>query len=129
MSEKHVEVWNSNPSDGSCSNCHQTSAFTMRLGTISTMTVRLCLGCLLGIVGSQAVQASSHFNRAAVRQAQHTLEQQKALARYIIDEWLRNRSGAAFDRVLDEMKVGQYRSLFEELALILQHGGKPPNWT
>jgi len=50
-----------------------------------------------------------------------------ALAAYII-EWLTVRNGGELEAVFDDMRVKDLRNLREELELILEHGGRPPNW-
>jgi len=50
------------------------------------------------------------------------------LAAYIV-EWLRSRNGEQLRPAFDNMRVGDFELMLDELALILQHGGKPPNWT
>ena len=49
------------------------------------------------------------------------------LARYIF-EWLAARNGGELANALDSMTVRDQRIAHEELAQILMHGGKPPNW-
>ncbi len=49
------------------------------------------------------------------------------LAAYII-KFLRNRNGSELDSAFGEMKVSSYMLMLEELEMILEHGGKPPNW-
>jgi len=135
MSTKHIEVWRSNPSDGSCSHCHRPSDLTIRLGSMATQTIRFCLGCLINILNAPAVLKALDEkpkpvpSRVAVpeRPKLHTGDVDLAgLARFILDDWLRHHTGADFDRVIDEMKVGQYRHMFDELESILRVGGKPP---
>lgn len=50
------------------------------------------------------------------------------LAEYIV-QWLRTRNGAELKDAFDNMRMGDYVNLHDELVLILLHGGKPPNWT
>lgn len=50
------------------------------------------------------------------------------LADFIL-EWLESRNGAELRPALEALRVGDARRLREELALILRHGGRPPNWT
>lgn len=51
----------------------------------------------------------------------------KALALYIFD-WLRRRNGNELDDAIGEMSLADYENALEELEMILEHGGKPPNW-
>jgi hypothetical protein len=41
---------------------------------------------------------------------------------------LRLRNGGEFSRPLDNMRVRDASLALSELTMILQHGGKPPNW-
>lgn len=50
-----------------------------------------------------------------------------ALAAYIF-EWLGRRNGEELAPALDEMRVKDVALAKAELALILKHQGKPPNW-
>lgn len=50
------------------------------------------------------------------------------LARYIFT-WLRERNEGELDVAIGDMKVYDYETAIDELTLILQHGGKPKNWT
>jgi hypothetical protein len=50
-----------------------------------------------------------------------------ALALFIV-RWLRERNNGELFATFAEMKVGDYEHLTDELALILEHGGCPPNW-
>jgi len=50
------------------------------------------------------------------------------LAHYILN-WLESRNGAELEPALEGMTVGDQRRMREELTLILEHGGRPPNWT
>lgn len=52
---------------------------------------------------------------------------EKELAKYIV-EWLIRRNGAELQEPIESMKVSDYRLMHEELEMILQHRGKPPNW-
>lgn len=49
------------------------------------------------------------------------------LADYIF-RWLERRNGGELARAIGRMRVESYRLAKEELAMILQHRGKPPNW-
>lgn len=49
------------------------------------------------------------------------------LADYIV-EWLETRNGAQLREAIEAMPVGDFRLMREELALILEHQGHPPNW-
>lgn len=49
------------------------------------------------------------------------------LAAYIFT-WLRNRNGGELEDALDDMRVRDRDLAIEELAMILQHKGRPPNW-
>ncbi len=51
----------------------------------------------------------------------------KTLAKYIV-RFLIRRNGAELEPVFDNMTVSSRRRLIGELGMILQHGGKPPNW-
>lgn len=51
----------------------------------------------------------------------------KALTAYIMS-FLRNRNGGELSEAFDAMTVGDDRLIREELELILECGGKPPNW-
>lgn len=63
----------------------------------------------------------------SVRQVSIPLTSEE-LAKYII-EFLRTRNLGELEEAFDDMTVGNYRRLENELSLILEHGGKPPNWT
>lgn len=43
--------------------------------------------------------------------------------------WLRERNGAELANAFDEMRVKDAKLMRDELIWILQHGGKPDNWT
>lgn len=49
------------------------------------------------------------------------------LADYILT-WLQERNGGALQDAFDNMRMKDARLMTAELALILEHGGKPPNW-
>ena len=49
------------------------------------------------------------------------------LARYIVS-FLQRRNRGELQDAFDQMRVGDYNLLLEELAMILEHRGKPPNW-
>lgn len=51
----------------------------------------------------------------------------QALAAYLI-EWLRSRNGGELAEAIGDMRVADFENLRGELELILQHGGRPPNW-
>lgn len=53
--------------------------------------------------------------------------QEEALARYILQH-LRERNGAELDEAIGNMRLLDFELCVNELALILKHGGKPPNW-
>ena len=48
---------------------------------------------------------------------------------HCILNWLESRNGAELEPALEGMTVGDQRRMREELTLILEHGGRPPNWT
>lgn len=49
-------------------------------------------------------------------------------ATYILD-WLERRNGGELREALERQRVGDRRRLRDELVWILQHGGRPDNWT
>ena len=49
------------------------------------------------------------------------------LAKYIF-AWLETRNRAALRDVLESMTIADRKLALEELALILLHKGRPPNW-
>ena len=51
----------------------------------------------------------------------------RELATYIF-EWLEVRNGGELDAALGAMRVGDRRNAIDELARILECGGRPPNW-
>lgn len=53
--------------------------------------------------------------------------QSNSFAKYII-RFLCRRNGAELAPVFDTMTVANRRILLGELGMILEHGGKPPNW-
>ena len=55
------------------------------------------------------------------------MENIDALANYII-KWLKTRNHAELAEAFNNMKVRDYENLKGELPLILEFGGKPPNW-
>lgn len=46
----------------------------------------------------------------------------------IILDWLMSRNARELEDTFDNMRVSDFRRLREELALILYHEGRPPNW-
>lgn len=52
----------------------------------------------------------------------------KSEAEYIF-EWLERRNGGQLREAIESMTVRDRRLAIDELALILLHGGRPPNWT
>lgn len=54
-------------------------------------------------------------------------QQDIALAEYVV-QWLQSRNGGELREAFANMRLGDYVRLHDELALILLHGGKPPNW-
>ncbi len=56
-----------------------------------------------------------------------TAEEAERCALYIVD-WLCTRNAGELEPALDEMTVRSRRDMVAELALILRHGGRPPNW-
>lgn len=66
------------------------------------------------------------------RHAAPTLDQDREerlqrLARYIVD-FFSDRNGGELAEHFDDMRHADFDLLLEQLALILKHGGKPPNW-
>jgi hypothetical protein len=55
------------------------------------------------------------------------VSKEEKLAEYIVG-WLISRNGAELREVFDGMTVRDFKSLKVELVMILEHGGKPPNW-
>lgn len=51
----------------------------------------------------------------------------EALALYI-EGWLESRNREELRPAIEAMTLESYRGLLGELAMILRHGGKPPNW-
>lgn len=51
----------------------------------------------------------------------------KELAAYVL-EFLESRNGGELREVFDNMTRKDYSLLLEQLSMILEHGGKPPNW-
>jgi hypothetical protein len=49
------------------------------------------------------------------------------LAAYILG-WLRSRNGGELDEAIGAMRLADYENMRGELEMILQHGGRPPNW-
>jgi len=47
---------------------------------------------------------------------------------YYILEFLRTRNDGELREAFESMRVKDFNLMREELALILTHGGKPPNW-
>lgn len=56
-----------------------------------------------------------------------TKSPQSALADIII-RWLQERNGGELGPAFDNMRVADFRNLRGELEMILEHGGRPPNW-
>ena len=54
-------------------------------------------------------------------------EEHRNLAAYIV-EWFGCRNAGEFEKVLDRQRVMDRRLMLDELAMILAHGGRPPNW-
>jgi hypothetical protein len=51
----------------------------------------------------------------------------KSEAEYIF-EWLERRNRGQLREAIESMRVLDRRLAIDELALILLHGGRPPNW-
>lgn len=49
------------------------------------------------------------------------------LAEFVV-EWLRERNGSQLNDAFGEMKLRDFENLHGELAEILKHCGRPPNW-
>ncbi len=65
-------------------------------------------------------------NTASPRPKEET-EADRKLAEYII-EFLTIRNGGEFEPAFDKQRVMDRRLMLGELAMILAHGGRPPNW-
>jgi len=48
---------------------------------------------------------------------------------YTIFDWLRHRNGGQLGEALGKLPLADYESLIEELTMILEHSGIPPNWS
>jgi hypothetical protein len=47
---------------------------------------------------------------------------------FYIFQWLRDRNDGELDEAIRSMPLSSYELAVEELELILEHGGRPPNW-
>lgn len=54
-------------------------------------------------------------------------KQDEELASYVI-EWLCSRNGGELRPAIESMRVSDFKLMHDELAHILLHGGRPPNW-
>lgn len=66
--------------------------------------------------------------RAANPERFLTPEKAKELAAYIL-HWLKVRNGAELADAFDDMTVRDAENMRGELEMILEHGGKPKNWS
>ena len=55
------------------------------------------------------------------------MSKERVLAEYIVG-FLRRRNGGKLQKKLDAQTVADREEMIGELEMILQHGGKPPNW-
>ncbi len=55
------------------------------------------------------------------------MKKHEQLALYIV-EHMRVRNGGELCEAFDNMRVRDRALLIEELTMILEHGGRPPNW-
>lgn len=76
----------------------------------------LCAGCLANRQTEE--RAARKLNRLSTAE----------LAEYIIT-WLSERNGGELEEAFENMRVCDWHTLHDELEAILEHGGKPPNWT
>ncbi len=56
-----------------------------------------------------------------------TKDEAHSLTEYIV-EWLIERNGGELAEAFGNMRVRDFDGLRQELTMILEHGGKPPNW-
>ncbi len=56
-----------------------------------------------------------------------TQAKESELAAYILS-WLRSRNGGELDEAIGAMRLADHENMREELEMILEHGGRPPNW-
>lgn len=61
------------------------------------------------------------------RKTETEVNAQRPLARFIL-QWLRERNAGELNEVIGDMRVRDLEIAESELASILAHGGKPPNW-